>query len=180
MRLSSTAQWHEFLRGFCSRTRYAPSQANGDSAPLPLGQGPAWHGRRPATPAEVQAAEQRLGRPLPPSLRSFLTCSNGWSNADSLQGLLSTTQLRWARSPEHDLVDAWSSFEEIIEVIADCLVVLDDSRGQYGLIDAARISPDGEWTAYAWAAGSDDRPRPFPSFSALVTSLAGTKDRATA
>ena len=53
-------------------------------------------------------------------------------------------------------------------MIADCLVVLDDGRGRYGLIDASRIGPDGEWAAYAWAAVNSDRPRPFPSFSALA------------
>ena len=67
MRLSSTAQWHEFLSGFCSRTPYAPSRANGTSTRLPLGQGPGWHGRRPATTAEVRAAEHRLGRPCRPA-----------------------------------------------------------------------------------------------------------------
>ena len=149
---SGITQWQEFLTGFA-----AGRTSSGD--------------RPPATEDELQDAEQRLGTRLPPSLRSFLACSNGWSSDDGLDGLAAAGQLRWTNDPAHDLADLWSSFEEVIELIARCLVVLDHGDGRYGLLDAARTTDDGEWTAYAWAAGQT--PQPFPSFSALVTALAG-------
>ncbi len=148
---SGITQWQEFLSEFSSRT---PPDRNG------------------ATEDQLRATEQRLGTSLPPSLRTFLACSNGWPTEDALFGLCSTDELRWTNDAAHDLVDLWSSFEEIIELIARCLVVLDRGDGRYGLLDAARPTEDGEWTAYAWAAGDGGTPQPFPSFSALVTALA--------
>jgi hypothetical protein len=142
---SGITQWQEYLSGF--------SPAAG------------------ATEDQLRAAEQRLGTRLPPSLRTFLACSNGWTNHDELYGLCSTDELRWTNDAAHDLVDLWCSFEEIIELIVRCLVVLDSGDGRYGLVDAARPTEDGEWTAYAWAAGDGLTPRPFPNFSALVRAL---------
>lgn len=152
---SGITQWQEFLSGSGSRK-------------LP---------NRGATEDQLRATEQRLGTSLPPSLRTFLAYSNGWRNQDGqdeldeLDGLCSTDELRWTNDAAHDLVDLWCSFEEIIELIARCLVVLDRGDGRYGLVDAARPAEDGEWTAYAWAARDGLTPRPFPNFSALVQAL---------
>jgi hypothetical protein len=151
---SGITPWQEFLSGLTS----GPPGSASDP-----GKG--------ATEDELRGAEERLGTSLPPSLRTFLACSNGWRNHDALFGLCSAGELRWTNDAAHDLVDLWCSFEEIIELIAHCLVVLDSGDGRYGLVDAARPTGDGEWTAYAWAAGDGLTPRPFRNFSALVTAL---------
>ncbi|GLY27401.1 SMI1/KNR4 family protein [Kineosporia sp. NBRC 101731] len=125
------------------------------------------NGGPPATEQELQEAEDRLGTKLPEELRSLLTFSNGLPGA----GLCSTTELRWTRDPAYDLFDAWSSFEEVIELIGKCLVVLDDGDGLFCLIDSTRTADNGEWLAYAWAAGDGEDPRPFPGLSALMKEL---------
>ncbi|MBT0773142.1 SMI1/KNR4 family protein [Kineosporia sp. J2-2] len=142
---TSITQWQDFL------ARFDPAGS-----------------RNPATEAEIRAAEERLGTALPPGLRDFLAASNGWDHV----AVCSTTELRWTDDPAHDLVDAWSSFEEVIELIGRCLVVIDTGEGHLGLVDATRTSGDGEWVAYAWAAGDGIDPRPFPDFTALLTELA--------
>jgi cell wall assembly regulator SMI1 len=40
-----------------------------------------WLGFAPASADEIAAAEARLGRSLPPSLRAFLEVTNGWRDA---------------------------------------------------------------------------------------------------
>jgi cell wall assembly regulator SMI1 len=40
-----------------------------------------WLGFAPASEEEIAAAEARLGRTLPPSLREFLAVTNGWRDA---------------------------------------------------------------------------------------------------
>ncbi|GAB3244215.1 SMI1/KNR4 family protein [Kineosporia babensis] len=161
---TSSAEWQQFLTEFSARRPYAP-----EWGAQPPNQ--EWHGREPATEAELSAAEQRLGTDLPPDLRNFLACSNGWQNLDELYGLHSAAELRWVNDPQHDLLDVWSSFEEIIEVISGCLIVLDDGSGVYGLL-RPNEQPKPNQQAYSWAAGDGEDPVPYPSFSAMVTALA--------
>ncbi|MDP9826928.1 SMI1/KNR4 family protein [Kineosporia succinea] len=126
---------------------------------------------RKATEEDLTRARQRLGTDLPESLANLLRETDGWPHPGVLHGLCSTTELRWTSDPTHDLVDAWTSFEEIVEVIAGCLVVVDGGDGRYCLLDASRTGDDGEWIAYDWGAGDGEDPVPYPSLSALVDDL---------
>jgi hypothetical protein len=60
--------WSDTVRLFSSRGAVIPEEA----------RRAVWMGFEPASEAAVTAAESRLGRPLPPSLRSFYEVSNGW------------------------------------------------------------------------------------------------------
>ncbi|MFI9718494.1 SMI1/KNR4 family protein [Streptomyces sp. NPDC052396] len=64
-----------------------------------------WLGFAPAGEAQLTAAETRLGRPLPPSLREFLAVTDGWrdagcfvyrlAGADELAWLADTDDAHW-------------------------------------------------------------------------------------
>ncbi|MEV4512355.1 SMI1/KNR4 family protein [Dactylosporangium sp. NPDC049525] len=57
-----------------------------------------WLGFAPATPAQVAAAERRLGCVLPPSLRAFLLLTDGWKNTGNfIYRLAGTAELAWPR-----------------------------------------------------------------------------------
>ena len=83
--------------------------------------------REPATEAQIQDAEQRIGRKLPASYRAFLQVSNG-AYASSIGP---ETQMAWGRAHRHGwlpvdeivplveadewLVGMWTSFEELVD-----------------------------------------------------------------
>src|SRR5262249_2942622 len=63
-----------------------------------------WMGYPPATEAAIEAAERRLGRQLPPSLRTFYAVTNGWrSTGFFIWDVLPVEQLGWLRDREPQL-----------------------------------------------------------------------------
>jgi hypothetical protein len=63
-----------------------------------------WMGYAPATEAAIQAAERRLGRQLPPSLRSFYSVTNGWRETGYfIWDVLPVEEIGWLRDREPDL-----------------------------------------------------------------------------
>ncbi|WP_033220546.1 SMI1/KNR4 family protein [Kitasatospora phosalacinea] len=70
-------RWREFLE-LWSTEWITARRADPSAVPLdPEVARSGWLGFSPATEAEVAAAEARLGRPLPPSLREFLCWTAG-------------------------------------------------------------------------------------------------------
>ncbi len=60
-----------------------------------------WLGFAPADPAAVAAAEDRLGRRLPPSLREFLLVTDGWRDAGSfVYRLAGAADLAWLKDTD--------------------------------------------------------------------------------
>src|SRR4051812_7281368 len=60
-----------------------------------------WLGFEPAGTAAVEAAEQRLGRSLPPSLREFLLVTDGWRDAGNfVYRLAGAADLGWLRDTD--------------------------------------------------------------------------------
>ncbi|MEE2041147.1 discoidin domain-containing protein [Nocardiopsis sp. CT-R113] len=122
-----------------------------------------WLGYDAAPDERITALEERLGVPLPPSYRSFLAASDGWTTMSTfMYEILSTAEADWLHNCPDDLLD-----EEYLEeggLVGPLLLVSGESDAQYWLLDAGDVSPDGEWAAYVWASwypGLGERHRSF-------------------
>jgi hypothetical protein len=139
-----------------------------------------WLGNVGATEAELLQLEQRLGKRLPPSYRSFLATSNGFGPISSFIYNLSTTaEVDWLRVKEQKLVEMWDgetpedaiSQELLIELADERYLLYDDSQIE-GLLRAGHmrqclmisdwgdagflalnpaIQHEGEWEAWHFA-----------------------------
>ncbi|WP_141726231.1 SMI1/KNR4 family protein, partial [Actinacidiphila rubida] len=100
-----------------------------------------WLGFAAAAEAQVAAAEARLGRRLPPSLREFLLVTDGWRDAGNfIYRLAGTEELAWLRDTDER---TW------IEVYQD--IAGDDAEEEPG---AREEEPYGEEF-------DDDEPEPY-------------------
>jgi cell wall assembly regulator SMI1 len=74
----------------------------------------AWLGFAPASEVEVAAAEARLGRRLPPSLREFLLVTNGWRDAGNfIYRLAGAAELEWLRdTDDRTWIEVWEDLAE--------------------------------------------------------------------
>lgn len=135
-----------------------------------------WLGYSPASEADVEALEERLGLRLPPSYRGFLLTTDGWRHAgEFVSKMRDTSNIGWLR----DLESGWESWAELCaEAPVDApgdpfgrglLISLHAEVGVL-FLDPADRDENGEWAAYsvfAWA----EFPRRYPSFTALMESL---------
>ncbi|WP_150252355.1 SMI1/KNR4 family protein [Nocardiopsis deserti] len=124
-----------------------------------------WLGNEGAPEERIAALEERLGRRLPPSYRSFLAASDGWGRMGTfVYEMSSIAELEWS-----GLANMLGLDEEDMEdegVVGPLLLVSSDTDAQYWILDAGDASPDGEWAAYIWASwypGLGDRHRSFAS-----------------
>ncbi|WP_435108370.1 SMI1/KNR4 family protein [Nocardiopsis synnemataformans] len=124
-----------------------------------------WLGNEGAPEERIAAVEERLGRRLPPSYRSFLAASDGWGRMGAfVYELSSAADLEWL-----GLADMLGLDEEDLEdegLVGPLLLVSSDTDAQYWFLDAGDVSPDGEWAAHIWASwypGLGDRHRSFAS-----------------
>jgi hypothetical protein len=68
----------------------------------------AWLGYDGASEDEITALEQRLGKRLPPSYRTFLAETNGWREWGSfIYRLWPCSEVRWFRERNQDWIDAY-------------------------------------------------------------------------
>jgi hypothetical protein len=130
-------------------------------------------GREPASEERIRAAERRLGCALPPSYRSFLAVSDGWSHAGGFVHLLAgTKEVRWHedvhRFGEKDRAGLTgdSSEEEVHRAgLWDRGLQLDvESDGTTLLLDPGDWDACGEWAVYAYSPWAVQPPERFPSF----------------
>lgn len=88
-------EWRPFLERW-SKEWIAGHDPERDAPLAPEAIRDRWLGFAPATAAQVAAAEARLGRELPPSLRNFLLVTNGWRDAGNfIYRLAGTAELAW-------------------------------------------------------------------------------------
>jgi SMI1-KNR4 cell-wall len=171
-------EWREFLRSYSADYLRVATEAQ--LAELDeVQRGNRWLGYEPASEESVRVAEERLSVELPPSYRNFLLASNGWRKIDFLlDELLRVDDIGWLpeMNPGH-LWDIWSADEEIAEQLQRTVLLSGPADGEYWLLDANTIGPDGEWTAYEWHPNDGDEPEPYPSFGALVASARETFGR---
>lgn len=126
-----------------------------------------WLGGNPASEAQLQALEQRLGKRLPPSYRQFLRASNGFFQPEMLvPRLFAIDEVEWYRVHNQDTIDIWQAIEDettgsvtedeevffaqflpnMLEISATELV----GTAVY-LLCPERINAVGEWEAYYFA-----------------------------
>jgi hypothetical protein len=68
----------------------------------------AWLGYEGASEKEIAALEERLGKRLPPSYRSFLAETNGWRECGPfIYKLWPCSEVRWFRERNQDWIDAY-------------------------------------------------------------------------
>jgi hypothetical protein len=85
--------WSDTLRLFASRGAVIPDEARRTG----------WMGFEPASAAAIAAAEERLGRRLPPSLRTFYEVSNGWGMVGRFVfDVLSVEEIGWMKDRTGD------------------------------------------------------------------------------
>ncbi|MCC6976522.1 MAG: SMI1/KNR4 family protein [Anaerolineae bacterium] len=128
-----------------------------------------WLGFEGSSEEQLEALETRLGRRLPPSYRQFLCASNGFLQPGMLvPRLLSCKDVDWLRVIEKDSFDSWLNWrsEEMsrtnqhnddtsfyLQHIESMVVISEkeESGSERYLLNAARVSVDGEWEAYDYA-----------------------------
>jgi hypothetical protein len=69
--------------------------------------------RDPATPAQIDALQTRLGVPLPDSVREFYLASNGlrslWGGGDMPDDFLPVAGVNWLRERDPELIRIWQA-----------------------------------------------------------------------
>ncbi|WP_336050176.1 SMI1/KNR4 family protein [Streptomyces sp. CA2R101] len=139
-----------------------------------------WLGFAPASADEVAAAEARLGRGLPPSLREFLLTTNGWRDAGTfIYRLAGTSELAWLADSDENSgwIDAYRETEFADEdegeepegeILARALRLSLDGDAAVMLLDPADVDARGEWAGYWLASWSGRGPQRFDSFHDLM------------
>ncbi|MFD0561094.1 SMI1/KNR4 family protein [Kitasatospora saccharophila] len=181
-------QWREFLE-LWSTEWITAKQADPEEGPVdPEVLRDGWLGFSPATEPEVAAAEARLGRPLPPSLREFLLVTDGWRETGPfIEELAGTTGLDWLRdTPERHWIGIWEELAGLSEgeedeedeydevAVAEARILARSLRLSLAgdaavlLLDPEDVDADGEWAGYWLASWSGEGLQRHASFAELV------------
>ncbi|MEV4431070.1 SMI1/KNR4 family protein [Streptomyces sp. NPDC049602] len=165
--------WHEFLRGW--QEEWVPCADEGDGqAVVPLG-------RAGADEGVIAAAEERLGRRLPPSYREFLAVSDGW-HVDQMAGVYQlggAADIDWFRDP-YDMTSLYEEGlgdnprEEDVRLAGmwqRALRLETDSDMSHALLDPGDSGQDGEWALYVYKGWGGELPARYPSFRAYMEAM---------
>ncbi|MFJ1806773.1 MULTISPECIES: SMI1/KNR4 family protein [unclassified Streptomyces] len=138
-------------------------------------------GRAGADEAAIVAAEERLGRRLPPSYREFLAVSDGW-NVDQMAGVYQlggVADIDWFQDP-HDMPPLYEEALDDNPREEDVLLagmwqralrLETDSDMSYALLDPGDSDQDGEWALYVYKGWSGELPDRYPSFRAYMEAM---------
>ncbi|MFJ4838690.1 SMI1/KNR4 family protein [Streptomyces sp. NPDC088746] len=138
-------------------------------------------GRPGAGEAAIAAAEDRLGRRLPPSYREFLAVSDGW-HVDQVAGVYQlggVADIDWFQDPfgmtpmyEESLGDDPSEEEVLLAGMWRRALQLEtDSDMSYALLDPGDSDQDGEWALYLYKGWGGEYPDRYPSFRAYMEAM---------
>ncbi|MFF3563654.1 SMI1/KNR4 family protein [Streptomyces sp. NPDC002574] len=162
--------WHTFLTRW--QEEWVPrTDADGERSVLPPG-------RPAADEAAIVAAEERLGRRLPPSYREFLAVSDGW-HVDETAGVYQLggiADIDWFRDPhgmtplyEQDLGDDPREEDVLLAGMWRRAMRLEtDSDMSNALLDPGDSDEDGEWALWVFRGWSGELPRRYASFRAYM------------
>ncbi|MFF8971944.1 SMI1/KNR4 family protein [Streptomyces sp. NPDC014995] len=169
--------WHEFLarwqQEWVPRADDCEDEDGGQAVVPPSRPG--------ADEAAIAAAEERLGRRLPPSYREFLAVSDGW-HVDETAGVYQlggAADIDWFRDP-HDMTALYEQNlgdnprEEDVLLAGmwqRALRLETDSDMSYALLDPGDCDPDGEWALYVYKGWSGELPDRYPSFRAYMEAM---------
>ncbi|GGX71517.1 cell wall assembly protein [Streptomyces minutiscleroticus] len=138
-------------------------------------------GRPGADEAAIVAAEERLGRRLPPSYREFLAVSDGW-RVDQTAGIYQlggVADIDWFRDP-FDMTPLYEQNlgqdprEEDVLLAGmwrRALRLETDSDMSYALLDPGDRDQDGEWALYVYKGWGGEYPDRYPSFRAYMEAM---------
>ncbi|MET9634403.1 SMI1/KNR4 family protein [Lentzea sp. NPDC006480] len=138
-----------------------------------------WFGPGPADERTIAATEQRLGTRLPPTLRSFLAVSDGWSGmvAFFVDEILPCAGIGWLRDSGWgaELIEIYGEegegddeLRELLEMFRRALLIADGE--DIWLLDPGRTGEDGEWAGFHLAPGEGGYPDEYTSFADLLHS----------
>ncbi|MFE7168284.1 SMI1/KNR4 family protein [Streptomyces sp. NPDC057616] len=167
--------WHTFLRRWQEEwvPRAGEESDEGETVVPP--------GRPGADEEAIAAAEQRLGRRLPPSYREFLAVSDGW-HVDQMAGIYQlggAADIDWFRDP-YDMTSLYEQSLDEDPCYEDVMLAgmwqralrLDtESDASYALLDPGDRGQDGEWALYVYKGWSGDLPERYPSFRAYMEAM---------
>jgi hypothetical protein len=148
-------QWRRYLTGF--NDAFFAKATGSDLWGLDDQQvASRWLGYDPASEQDLDAAEKRLGVPLPPSLRGFLLTTDGWGRpADWVDRVCPCRDIQWFRD-----TPAGSSFIDqashelphgpdngrFLEMLSHMLTIADGE--DVWLLNTGEVSAYGEYPAY--------------------------------
>jgi hypothetical protein len=166
--------WHTFLRRWQDEWVPRAGDESDDAATVPPN-------RPGADEVAIAAAEERLGRRLPPSYRTFLAVSDGW-HVDQMAGVYQlggAADIDWFRDP----YDMTSLYEEnlgdhprredvlLAGMWRRALRLETDSDMSYALLDPGDTDEDGEWALYVYKGWGGELPDRYPSFRAYMEAM---------
>ncbi|MEU9860505.1 SMI1/KNR4 family protein [Streptomyces sp. NPDC047971] len=174
---SDDFDWHEFLGRW--RDEWVPrADAEDDEDD---GQTAASPARPGADETAIAAAEERLGRRLPPSYRAFLAVSDGWQvdQMAAIHELGGVEDIEWFGDPfdmtpmyERSLGDDPREEEVLLAGMWRRALRLEtDSDMSYALLDPGDTDRDGEWALYVYKGWGGEYPDRYPSFRAYMEAM---------
>ncbi|WP_329457495.1 SMI1/KNR4 family protein [Streptomyces sp. NBC_01497] len=118
-----------------------------------------WLGAEPADEETLTATEQRLGTRLPPSLRTFLSVTDGWQGVGGwIDEIGPCAGIDWLRNTDRGahLIEIYTEVDEEVgepgelsALFGRALVIAEGE--DLWLLDPAATGPDGEWAAHEFA-----------------------------
>ncbi|WP_406439349.1 SMI1/KNR4 family protein [Streptomyces sp. NBC_01613] len=165
--------WHEFLARWQQEWVPRAGEDGGQIVVPPSRPG--------ADEAAIAAAEERLGRRLPPSYREFLAVSDGW-HVDETAGVYQlggAADIGWFKDP-HDMSSLYEENLGDDPREADVLLagmwrralrLETDSDMSHALLDPGDSDQDGEWALYVYKGWSGELPDRYPSFRAYMEAM---------
>ncbi|MFF9817695.1 SMI1/KNR4 family protein [Streptomyces sp. NPDC014006] len=134
-----------------------------------------------ADQAAIAAAEERLGRLLPPSYREFLAVSDGWrvEQTAGIYRLGGAADIDWFQDP-YDLTPLYEENlgddprrEDVLlaGMWRRALRLETESDMSHALLDPGDTDEDGEWALYVYKGWSGETPDRYPSFRAYMEAM---------
>ncbi|MGW1274093.1 SMI1/KNR4 family protein, partial [Streptomyces sp. NPDC002491] len=131
--------------------------------------------------AAIVAAEERLGRRLPPSYRAFLSVSDGW-RVDQTAGVYvlgGIADIGWFQDPhgltplyEEALGDDPRADDVLLAGMWQRALRLEtDSDMSSALLDPGDVDQGGEWALYVYKGWSGELPERYPSFRVYMEAM---------
>ena len=136
-----------------------------------------WIGARPASAADIAAAEARLGRALPRSYREFLAITDGWPVLSMDFGeVRPVAEVDWVAAADpglyevvcDDLGDEWPPDDDGPALMNRALLL--GTGTDSFLYDTGRVGADGEWGTTCWTSWYPGAGGEQPSFRAGLES----------
>jgi hypothetical protein len=179
-------EWKQFL-DCLSRDLLADEDTAEQLPPDVVSSG--WLGFAPASEREIAEAEERLGRELPPSLRSFFSVTNGWRFVGCfIWDILSVQEIGWLHEREPFLFDLAVEAENESRPFKDdpgdvrrdeyryeqgtrvkrSLVVNSKGDASNWLLDPETFDAFGEWAGGRWSSWNPAMEWSASSFAELM------------